>query len=73
MGNQQIQTIRISGISCDACIQLITRLFSRMKGVNSVLSVNKNGMAQVSVESKLTKKDFADALADTAYSVDSVQ
>jgi copper chaperone CopZ len=61
------QTIRISGMHCDACIKLITRFFSRIPGV-SVIRV-ENGVAQVTAETAKTISDFQGALAGTEYTV----
>lgn len=67
--NHLTQTIVIDGITCDACIKLITKRFSRIAGVTSVVSVEKNGMATVCVDNKLPEKVYSQALADTAYAV----
>lgn len=63
------QTIKIDGITCDACIKLITKRFSRIPGVTEVLSVEKNGIATVDVEKPLPSDDYIKALDGTAYGV----
>ncbi len=67
--NQQTQTLVIDGITCDACIKLITKRFSRIAGVTNVVSVEKNGIATVTVEEKLPESVYAEALANTAYAI----
>ena len=66
------QTVRISGMTCGACVTLITRMLSRMEGVNSVISVDPQGVARVSVDAKFTKDAYAKALSGTFYTVESV-
>ena len=66
------QTISIDGITCDACIKLITKKFSRIPGVLMVVSVEKNGEATVHVSEKLSESVYSEALANTAYAVTSV-
>lgn len=66
------QTIKISGITCGACIKLITKMLSRMEGVKNVISVDQQGIAKVSVATRCTKEAYAQALAGTPYIVESV-
>ncbi|OGG08667.1 hypothetical protein A2154_04825 [Candidatus Gottesmanbacteria bacterium RBG_16_43_7] len=66
------QTIKISGITCNACIKLITKMLSRMEGINNVLSVDAQGNAKMSVASIFTKEAYAQALAGTPYTVENV-
>lgn len=65
------QTITLSGMTCGACIKLVTKLLSRMEGVKSVLTVS-SGIAKVSVDTKYTKESFAQVFAGTPYTVESV-
>ncbi len=67
--NHVTQTVTIDGITCDACIKLITKRFSKIAGVTNVVSVEKNGIATVCVEEKLTESVYSEALADTAYAI----
>lgn len=67
--NKQTQTLVIDGITCDACIKLITKRFSRIPGVTNVVSVERNGIATVNVEEKLPENVYAQALANTAYAI----
>ena len=66
------QTITISGVTCGACIKLITRILSRMKGVKNVVSVNNEGIVKVLVAAKCTKEAYMQALAGTPYRVESI-
>ncbi|OGG04867.1 hypothetical protein A2Z33_06210 [Candidatus Gottesmanbacteria bacterium RBG_16_52_11] len=66
------QTIKISGITCGACVKLITRMLSHMEGVYNVLSVDPQGVARVSVAAKFTKEAYTEALSGTFYTVESV-
>lgn len=70
--NHIAQTIYIDGITCDACIKIITKKFSKIPGVLMVVSVEKNGEATVHVSEKLSESVYAQALADTAYAVTGV-
>lgn len=67
--NHQTQTIIIDGITCDACIKLITKRFLKIAGVANVVSVEKNGIATVCVEKILPVNVYSQALADTAYAI----
>ena len=67
--NHQTQKLQISGITCDACIKLITRRFAKIEGVSQVVAVDKSGMAQVCVESLLPDTVYAQALSGTPYTV----
>lgn len=69
---RNIQTIQIEGVTCDACTKLITKKFSKISGVTDVISVDKNGVAQVHVESKIPKEIYEQALTGTLYFVVSV-
>lgn len=70
--NHVVQTISIDGITCDACIKLITKKFSKILGVLMVVSVEKTGEATVHVSKKLPESVYSQALADTAYAVTGV-
>ncbi len=65
------QTIIISGMTCGACINLVTKILSRMKGIRSVLSVEK-GLAKVSVDTHYSKEAFAHVFTGTPYTVESI-
>lgn len=71
--NQHTQIIEIEGMTCDACVKLITKKFSRIPGVTQVISVDKKGIAEVSVEASLSKEDYENALAGTLYFVTAVK
>lgn len=70
--NHITQTVFIDGITCDACIKLITKKFLRIPGVAMVVSVEKNGKATVHVTERLSESVYSQALADTAYAVTAV-
>lgn len=65
------QTITISGMTCGACVKLVTKILSQMKGVCSILSVEK-GIARVSVKTQFTKESFAHVFTGTPYRIESV-
>lgn len=67
--SQHIQTIQIEGMTCDACVKLITKKFSKIPGVTQVISVDKRGVAEVSVETDISKEVYENALAGTLYFV----
>lgn len=71
--NHITQTLTIDGITCDACIKLITKRFSMIAGVTNVVSVEKNGIATVCVEEKLPESVYSKALADTAYAITEIK
>lgn len=66
------QTITISGVTCGACVKLITRILSRMEGISNVVSVDQQGIAKVLVATKFTKEAYMQALAGTPYIVESI-
>lgn len=70
--NHVIQTISIDGITCDACIKLITKKFSKIPGVLMVISVERTGEATVRVSDILPESVYSQALTDTAYAVTAV-
>ena len=65
------QTIALSGMTCNACVKLVTKMLFRMEGVTNVLLVVQ-GTAKVSVSTNCTKEAYAKALAGTPYTVISV-
>ncbi|MEK7543950.1 MAG: heavy-metal-associated domain-containing protein [Patescibacteria group bacterium] len=65
------QTITLSGMTCGACIKLVTKILSRTEEVKNVLTVDQ-GIAKVSVNIKYTKESFAKVFAGTPYTVESV-
>jgi len=65
------QTITISGMTCGACVTLVTKILSQMKGIRSVLSVEK-GIARVLVETNYSKESFAQVFTGTPYTVESI-
>lgn len=67
--NNQTQTIHISGITCDACIKLITRKLSRVIGVNEVVTVTSEGIATINVQDVLPQQAFEEALSGTPYHI----
>jgi copper chaperone CopZ len=66
------QTITISGMTCDACVKLITKFFSRIPGVTRVIRVEKTGIAEVAVNEVLPVQAFTKALPGTQYSIVSI-
>ena len=67
------QTLTISGITCHACVKLITNILSKINGVTNVLSVDHSGQANVSVTTPLSKETYLQAFAGTPYRVESVR
>ncbi len=67
--DKKTQTIQISGVTCDACVRLIAKLFAKVAGVSQVLSVDKSGLARVLVANKLSPESYQEALNGTDYSV----
>ncbi|KKS89064.1 MAG: hypothetical protein UV63_C0025G0002 [Microgenomates group bacterium GW2011_GWC1_43_11] len=73
MSEPHIQTVRISGITCGACVRLITRKLSQMEEVDAVVSVDLNGLVHAAVNKTCTEEDFEQALTGTLYTVESIQ
>lgn len=63
--------VNIEGMKCDGCVDNVTKAFSALNGVDNVnVSLdNKNAI----VEGDVSDAALKDALADTHYSVVSVE
>lgn len=64
-----IQNLKISGLTCDACVRLVTKYLSRTPGVIQILSLNQTGVAQVAVSAPLTLDTYNQSLNGTQYNV----
>ena len=63
------KTIKIIGITCDACVRLIQKRVGGIKGVTDVV-VNKNtGETKIFASRKISKEDIEYILADTEYKI----
>jgi copper chaperone CopZ len=63
------QTFQISGLSCEACVKLVTNRFTKVPGVLEVKIDLTSGQAQVFSEAKLDPTLLAQSLSDTHYSI----
>ena len=58
----------ISGISCEACLKIITKRISKLPDVTNVL-VKKEGNLCITATRNVTKKEVIASLQDTEYTV----
>jgi copper chaperone CopZ len=61
--------LNIAGITCEACIKLITRRIKKLNGVTEVIIKDYNGKTIIISSSKIGISEIADALSDMPYSV----
>lgn len=64
-----ILNLKISGITCGACIKLIERKIGRISGVTNVDVTDKSGETTVLSEDKIQVADIANALSGTPYAI----
>lgn len=62
------QTIRISGMTCDACVKLVIRRFMKIPGATSA-RVMLDGTAHVEASRLIGKEEFMRALEGLPYNV----
>lgn len=62
------QFVHISGITCDACIKLVTRRFMKLPGVLSA-RVMLDGTAFVEAGREIGKEEFIQSLEGLPYNV----
>lgn len=65
--------ITFSGLTCAACIRLITKKLSGIDGVTEIRSVSQDGLAYILNDRVLPRQTFTDAFADTPYQIISVK
>lgn len=61
--------LKISGITCEACIKLIMKKIGKICGVTNVLIKNKIGETTVTSEQMLKVSDIVSSLKDLPYKV----
>ena len=61
--------LTISGITCDACVKLITKRVSRIAGVNSVAIDKSTGKTSINSNTTLTPQSIQMVLEGTQYNV----
>lgn len=63
------KTIKISGITCDACVRLIQKRVGAVKGVSEVVVNKDTGETKIFSSKEITKDDIEYVLADTDYQI----
>ncbi|OGG22120.1 hypothetical protein A3D03_02030 [Candidatus Gottesmanbacteria bacterium RIFCSPHIGHO2_02_FULL_40_13] len=67
--NNYILNIKISGITCEACIKLIKKKVGKIIGVKDVVIKENNGETMIVSENELKTSDIASALQGLPYKV----
>ncbi len=67
--NNYILNLKISGISCDACIKLIKKKVGKIIGVKDVVIKDNNGETLIVSENELKTSDIVTALKSLPYKV----
>ena len=62
--------LKISGITCDACIRLITLKVKRIEGVSDICITDKNGDATIASTKPITIDMVKESLKHTTYKID---
>lgn len=62
-------TVSISGITCHACIRLITLRVKRIEGVTDIHISDKNGLTSITGDREIGFDEIQKALANTVYNV----
>lgn len=65
----QTLSVTISGITCEACVKLITKRVSRIKGVNDVSIDQATGITTINADTTLTPQNIQLALEGTHYHI----
>lgn len=65
------QKIFLSGLTCEACVKLITRRFTKIAGVRAV-NIASDGQAIVEVEQALDRAKYHEALMGLPYEIVSI-
>lgn len=63
------KTIKITGITCDACVRLIQKRVGGIKGVTDVVVNKDTGETKIFANRDLSKEDIEYVLADTEYKI----
>ena len=67
------QTVQLDNLSCQSCVEHVTKHFLSMEGVSDVAVDLEKQTAEVIAESPLTVEDYQAALSKTIYKVLAVQ
>ncbi len=62
------QTITLKGLTCDACVKLITRKFMRIPGVSST-KVTLDGLAHVEANRTIEANEYKQVLTGLPYQI----
>ncbi len=65
--------LKISGITCEACIKLIKKKIGKITGVKDVVIKNNNGETMIVSENELKTADIAKVLEGLSYKVQEVK
>ncbi|OGG15356.1 hypothetical protein A3D77_07485 [Candidatus Gottesmanbacteria bacterium RIFCSPHIGHO2_02_FULL_39_11] len=67
--NNYTLTLKISGITCEACVKLIKKKVGRLTGVTDVAIKNNNGETTITSSNELKVSDIITALSGMPYTV----
>lgn len=62
-------SIKISGITCDACVRLIKKKIGKLTGVTDVIIKNNNGDTSIFSTKELKVSDVSGALSGLPYTI----
>lgn len=68
MKNQTL-SLKISGITCDACVKLIKKKVGKLDGVSEVDIKDNNGETTITSIKKLNISDITSALSGLPYQI----
>lgn len=67
--NKFTLNIKISGITCDACVKLITKRVGKLDGATDIVISQNSGETIINSTNKLNISDIASALSGLPYQV----
>ncbi len=59
---------KIDGVTCEACVKIISRRFQKINGVINVI-IHLDGSADITVDRLIDKNEFKNTLVGTHYVV----
>lgn len=65
---KNMQTIKISGLTCGACQKLITKRIMKIEGIKDV-RVELNGKTEIDAERNISREEIMKVLEGTEYKI----
>lgn len=70
MSSDIITTVTLSGLTCHACQQLVTKYIKKIRGVSEVVVNLYDGETTIFADHVIPKTDIRKALENTTYQVE---